>query len=209
MTAPDRASKRVKVEVDPHSGLQSGIPAQPKFVVGDKVYKVYKSTVSQAVRITLFEITDRAYSGTDGWSYRIKNDDFLGEGCVLWVTESHLYTVKYSLGKTFQFRVEGTADTTYTTGAVTGWSLVDGKVVYDIKIPGTVERHDKLSLDVKLDGLEVKAQSCEGKFAPADRYDAQLMSSTYHRNKVVLVTHCTLGTVQVPADKVDRIAMGY
>jgi hypothetical protein len=199
MTTLDRANKRVKVEVMPATELRS----EPKFAIGDKVYKFYQSEVPPTVRTTLFTITDRA-RGADGWSFRIANDAFLGEGCVLWVPESHPYTVKYSLRDKFRFDVKGSSRTTQATGSVTGWSLVDGKVVYDIDFYDKVECRDRVPLSLWLYGVEAYAKSSKG-WMELSRYNAKPLMEPQNRGDAVVVTQYEGVTVQMPADILDCV----
>jgi hypothetical protein len=97
----EHASKRIKVEAIADSRTE------PKFAIGDRVYK---AGLSGASKSTVFFITEvREDEDTGLWTYTIKFD-FMGEEAFMLVPESQLYTVKYAKDTEFSFDVQGSTE---------------------------------------------------------------------------------------------------
>ncbi|KPI39044.1 uncharacterized protein AB675_4731 [Cyphellophora attinorum] len=142
ITTSERASKRIKVEATAEPRTE------PKFAVGDKVYKTDTSGTSKT---TVFEIT-KIREDTGLWTYTIKFD-FMGGEAFMIVLESQLYTVKYPKNSQVEFEVKGTAESSSAVGTVNDWNLVDGKVHYDIVFDKNIIRYDSASSFVEVSGL--------------------------------------------------------
>ncbi|KPI39200.1 uncharacterized protein AB675_4729 [Cyphellophora attinorum] len=133
MTPP---AKRTKVEIKESSSPTS----RPRFAVGDKVYK---TGLQGTGRMTAFKVTEMT-PGEKEWAYTVENKDFLGEGTVMVVPETQLYTVN--------FKVEDTSGKSSAVAKIVDWGFddVERGVGYLLEFDKIITRYDPIPESVQV-----------------------------------------------------------